>query len=237
MFRELCGDTSLKNVVLVTNMWGNVSLDVGESREKELTSNYFKPVLDKGAQMVRHQNTEQSAHNIVRMIMKNQPVVLQIQRELVDERKDIIDTAAGEAVNHELNEQIRRHKAELKEVQEQMIQALKEKDEETRKDMEEETRRLQEQMKKAKEESEGMASNYAKEKERMNSKIREVQQEAKRERERVEAEYNRQIADLKRRLQEAAHGSEEERVRLEEEVQRLQSQVDEAVDPGCCVVM
>ena len=60
MFRELCGDTSLKNIVLVTNMWDTVTPNVGESREMELTNKYFKPALDKGAQLARHQNAEQS---------------------------------------------------------------------------------------------------------------------------------------------------------------------------------
>ena len=77
--------------------------------------------------MIRHHNTAQSAQDIILTVMKNRPVVLQIQRELVDEHKDIVDTAAGETVNQELNEQIRRHQIELKEVQEQMMQTLKEK--------------------------------------------------------------------------------------------------------------
>jgi hypothetical protein len=51
-------------VVLLTNMWGEVSHEVGEARERELTSNFFKPALDKGAQLVRHHNTEQSAHTL-----------------------------------------------------------------------------------------------------------------------------------------------------------------------------
>jgi hypothetical protein len=237
MFRELCGDTSLKNVFLVTNMWGQVPLDVGESRELELSSNFFKTALDKGAQMARHYNIEQSAHDIVRAIMKNHPVVLQIQRELVDEQKDIHDTAAGEAINRELNEQTRRHQVELKTVQEQMMQALKEKDEQTRQEMEEETRRLEEAMRKIKEESEGMASNYAEERERMDAKMKEMQQEAKKEGERVEAEYNRQMADLNRRLQEAVQMPEDERAKLEQAIQELQRKLDDNANSGCCVVM
>ena len=49
MLRELFGDSALKNVVLVTNMWGDVSLDVGVARERELVQEFLKPVLDKGA--------------------------------------------------------------------------------------------------------------------------------------------------------------------------------------------
>lgn len=161
MFRELCGDTTLRNVVLVTNMWGEVSRDIGESREDELSTNFFKSVLDKGAQMVRHHNTTQSAHEIIRRIMRNRPVVLQIQRELVDEHKDIVDTAAGEAVNQELNAQIRRHQAEMRAVQAEMMQAMKEKDEETRQELEEETRKLHEQVERIKKDSDGITVNYS----------------------------------------------------------------------------
>jgi len=239
MFRELCGDTSLQNVVLVTNMWGTVTPDVGEAREMELINRFFKPVLNKGAQMTRHQNTEQSAHGIIRMIMKNRPVVLQIQRELVVERKNILNTAAGEAVNEELYEQIRKHQEEWQAAHDQVVQALKEKDEQTRQEMEEEKQRLREQVEKIKKDSKGMTSNYAKEKRRMNTRLRDVEQQAKKEKERAEAELSREIADLNRRLQEEAHKSEEERARMQQEAEELQSKLEESQQSSCpsCVVM
>ena len=177
MFRELCGDTTLKNVVLVTNMWSEVSLDIGEARENELSSEFFKSVLDNGAQMARHHDTIQSAHDIIRGIMENHPVVLQIQRELVDERKDIVDTAAGEAVNKELNEQIRRHRAELEDLQKEMAQALEKKDEQIRRELEEDRRKTEERVEKIKKDSEGMAAKYAAEKEKMEAKVKQMEQE------------------------------------------------------------
>ena len=180
MFRELCGDAALKNVVLVTNMWREDSRDTNEAREKELARKFFKPVLDKGAQMVRHYNTVQSAHDIIRKIAVKPPIVLRIQRELVDKRKSILDTAAGKAINRELNEQIRRHRAELKEVQEEMKQALRDKDEVARQELEEEKRRLQERMEEIAKDSKGMPVDYAAEKKRMEARVKEVEQEAKR---------------------------------------------------------
>jgi hypothetical protein len=129
MFHELCGDTTLKNVILVTNMWGDVSRNVGEDREQELSKEIFRPVLDKGAKMVRHYDTWQSAHDIIREILENQPVTLPIQVELVDEGKNVVDTAAGEVVNRDLKELAKKHEATLREVQEDMKQALKRKDE------------------------------------------------------------------------------------------------------------
>ena len=43
MLCKLCGDAALKNVVLITNMWSEVPPNVGEAREKELSSEFFKP--------------------------------------------------------------------------------------------------------------------------------------------------------------------------------------------------
>ena len=82
-FRKLCGDSTLKNVVIVTNMWGEVVWDVGKAREKGLIDSFLKPFLDKGGQLASHHNTAQCAHDIIRFIMKTQPIAPQIRRELV----------------------------------------------------------------------------------------------------------------------------------------------------------
>ena len=140
MFRELCGDSTLKNIVLVTNMWGQVSPEEGQDRENQLTSKFFKPVLDKGAQMIRHHNTVESAHNVIRAIIRNHPIVLQIQREIVDEGKAIVDTAAGEVVNKETKELIRRHQAEMEKVRQEMLQAMRDRDEVVRRELEDQRR-------------------------------------------------------------------------------------------------
>ena len=174
MFRKLCGESALKNVVLATNMWQGISPDVGEARENELSSRFFKAALDKGAQMVRHHDTRKSAHDIIRKIMTNHPVVLRIQQELVDEGINIVDTEAGEAVNQELHNQAKRHHAELEKVHEEMMQALKEKDEETKQELQEEAKRLQEELEKIVKHSEGMDANYAAEKEKMEVWMREI---------------------------------------------------------------
>jgi len=195
MFRKLCGDSTLKNVIFLTNKWGMVTKDVGEAREKQLTTKFFKPALDKGAQLARHYDTPQSAHDVIRLIMKNQPVPLQIQRELVDEHKNIIDTAAGKAINKEVNEQIRRRQAELEAVQEEMMKALKDQNEEAKQELEEEKRKLKEEVNNMRVKSEGMASEFSEERKKMEEAMRQVQEE----RERTEA-ARRQVEELERRL-------------------------------------
>jgi len=53
MFRKLCGEETLRNVLIVTTMWGIVPVPQAEAREKELASDdlLFKSVIDKGARM------------------------------------------------------------------------------------------------------------------------------------------------------------------------------------------
>jgi len=76
MFRKLCGDSTLQNVVIVTNMWGQVDPEVGEAREAELVKRdiLFKPILDKGAQIARNENTVTSAQKIIRLVLNNHPL-------------------------------------------------------------------------------------------------------------------------------------------------------------------
>lgn len=162
MLCKLCGEPALRNVVLVTNMWGRPPHSIDETRERVFSSNFFRPALDKRAQMFRHHNTVQSAHDIVRRIVENYPVALLIQRELVDERKDIVDTTAGKAINRELHERLGRHQAKL-----EGVLAGKES-----------MRVLQEQMGDIVRDWEGISPNYAAEKERMEAKMKELKRRA-----------------------------------------------------------
>jgi hypothetical protein len=126
MFKELCGDDSLKNVVIVTNMWAGVDKETGEAREAQLMKEdkFFKPVLDKGAQIVRHDNTPETARAILSHVIENTPLPLRIQTELVDQGKNLSETAAGAELNRELMEQIKKHELEMKELQKEMQGSL-----------------------------------------------------------------------------------------------------------------
>ncbi|KIM84813.1 hypothetical protein PILCRDRAFT_96579 [Piloderma croceum F 1598] len=110
MFRQLCGESSLKNVVLVTNMWSEVSA---------------APVLDRHARLLRHQNTLESAQSIMRYLIGNRPMALQIQHELVDQNMDISQTGAGAELNRELMRQIRKHQQELLDLRIEIKSAIK----------------------------------------------------------------------------------------------------------------
>jgi hypothetical protein len=141
----MCGDQALPNVVIVTNMWGKVTPDVGDSREQELANTFFKPALDKGALFRRHNNTVESAHNIIRAILKKKQVTLQIQEEIVDHRKRIEETAAGRELLRELDEQIDKRLRQLRELEEMLSQTEVD-DEETRRELKQEVLKLREEL-------------------------------------------------------------------------------------------
>ncbi|OAX43140.1 P-loop containing nucleoside triphosphate hydrolase protein [Rhizopogon vinicolor AM-OR11-026] len=140
MFRELCGESTLRNVLIVTNMWDQVAPDIGEMREKELEDNFFKPVLMKGARMLRHEGTRESSHRILRYLIHNQPATLLIQEELVNEHKNIVQTSAGSELTRVLNEQRERHEEVVAQLRIDMEVAIRDKDHETKEELKEEIR-------------------------------------------------------------------------------------------------
>jgi hypothetical protein len=136
MFRELCGEEPLKNVVLTTTGWGSSKkageLDKAIAHEVQLRTDadFWAPLLKRGAKTARFEDTRASALEIIDSIVENTPTVLKIQRELVDEHMDLIDTGAGATVNEEIKKLEEKYKKELESMQEDMAKALKCKDEE-----------------------------------------------------------------------------------------------------------
>ncbi|KAJ2935816.1 hypothetical protein H1R20_g1278, partial [Candolleomyces eurysporus] len=145
IFRKLCGDPSLQNVIIVTNMWSRLpSAEEGRRRAVELASldDFFKPAIAQGAMMMHHyKDTVDSAHRILRQILKNHPMALSIQKELVDQHKNITETGAGMALDEKLTLLAQEYERKLKEQFEAAEEARRERDEETRKEQLEEAER------------------------------------------------------------------------------------------------
>jgi len=148
VFRRICGDSTLRNVVVVTNMWGEVQPEVGDAREDELKKDnaFFKPVLENGGKMARHENTISSAENIIRRVLDNHPLPLRIQTELVVEKRDISQTGAGKELHRELTAQIKKHQAEMRVLKAEMEQAIKDRDEKTRRELGVDRKKMEEKI-------------------------------------------------------------------------------------------
>jgi len=164
MFQELSGEKTLRNVVIVTNMWGDIEARVGEKREAELKGKdiFFKHIIDKHAQMARHMNTVDTAQRILRLILPNTPLPQRIQEEIVDEGKDISGTGAGQELDRELQEQIRKNKEEMRVLEEEAQQAMNDKDEEAKKRLVKEMNGMNGKIKGAENDAKRMVPDYQK---------------------------------------------------------------------------
>jgi len=163
MFRNLCGEDSLCKVVITTTMWDQVDLSLGEEREKELIDKevFFKPAVEKGARLARHDNTLGSAQEIIRTIVQscNTPVTLKIQEEL-NSGLNVADTQAGKEVNREIFEQIERHRMEMRGVLADIQEATRARDEESRGELLQERTKMEAVIRRLETDSANIAKGY-----------------------------------------------------------------------------
>lgn len=97
MFRKLCGEDVLKNVILATTFWEGVDPAVGASRENELRANadFWGGMLAKGAKMARLTRSKDSALALLDRISTNEKVVLGAQDEMVNQGHSVQETSAA----------------------------------------------------------------------------------------------------------------------------------------------
>lgn len=149
MFRQLCGDQSMQNVIMVTSGWDKMiksgDEDLALQKEDELitTGEFWATMLGRGARTDRFMFTQESALSIIAKVIPDTPVVLQIQQELVEDNKALVETAAGATVNEELIKLQQNYEKKIREVQQDMVDALKDRDEEIRRFCEEEQARYE----------------------------------------------------------------------------------------------
>jgi hypothetical protein len=151
MLENICGPTALKNVVIVTTRWDVVGNERAVDLQQELVmgERYFKPLCDAGASTFGHDNTPISAWRVMYKILTNyNPVVFRIQEELAT-GITLEKTAAGSQLSADLDAMIKKHKAELKKVHEEMEEAAKVKDEGWQRELNGELAKLKGDMKRA----------------------------------------------------------------------------------------
>lgn len=134
MFKKLCGSKAFANVVLATTRWEHVEADVGDKREKELIDrpDFWGFMVSRGSKVVRHMNTPESARRLVDIYAaeatKLSPTPLEIQVDMVDKALSLDQTGAGKEVDFSLVRQKEQMEREFTEIKEQLMFALREKD-------------------------------------------------------------------------------------------------------------
>ncbi|TCD63732.1 hypothetical protein EIP91_004983, partial [Steccherinum ochraceum] len=124
-FKDLAGPEAQKNCVVVTNMWNQVDQAKGEAREDELkfNDNFLKAAIANGTTLMRHDNSLASAQSIVRAMVKNEPVPLALQKEMVIEKKGLHETVAGRTLLGEWAEEEQKHQEEMDQLRKDLEEA------------------------------------------------------------------------------------------------------------------
>ena len=237
MFRKLCGDDTLKNVTIVTTMWGAVSPEVGTARETELVTDerFFKPAIDRGVAMARHDNTTPSAHAILRRIIQHHPLPLQIQTEMVEQEKDISQTAAATELNRDLLALAGKHKKEIAELKAEMEEVIAAKDERARKELHEAKTELERKLAQNERDRQRLSKEYAAEKRRADEMMKKILKDMDEQR-KANAEGAKRMTELQQQFLQSSQKAEEERQKLFVQMAQMRSPYE---DPGIhitCVV-
>jgi septin family protein len=113
IFKEICGEHALRNVILASTRWDKVEESEGAARESQLRQKFWSYMLDNGSKMTRYYGDRDSAHAMISQLLGSGNIVLNIQRQLVDEGKTLDETGAGALVNGNIAESIKKSNAEI----------------------------------------------------------------------------------------------------------------------------
>ena len=114
---KLAGVDPAKKLIFVTTMWDDKKVtDRAEANERELRNDFFKRMLDFGANMARFKNTSESAWEIVSrlLVMHEDHTVTLIQEEMVKFGKELTETEAAQEVMSELQKVLTDQKKTIK---------------------------------------------------------------------------------------------------------------------------
>ena len=114
LFKGVVGREALKNVVLATTKWDKVTVVDGSAKEILLRTKYWSDMEQLGSKVFRIDPRDRDSYlAVVRELMKNNGVDLQIQTEL-GSGVPLEQTAAGKVVSEAVNKAIEKLQEELK---------------------------------------------------------------------------------------------------------------------------
>jgi hypothetical protein len=134
LLRKLCGGDCFDSVILATTFWDCVASHEGQRRSQELADDdlLWGRMKKLGSRIVTLRNDRESALEVLVEASRGSKIVLQAQRELVDEGKTFNRTAAGQfsagkcvlgvsSQNFEsLRAYVRRRSADMHEIKERL---------------------------------------------------------------------------------------------------------------------
>ncbi|KAK0706213.1 P-loop containing nucleoside triphosphate hydrolase protein [Lasiosphaeria miniovina] len=219
MFEALCGKVDMSHVVLATTMWDTLQDDEshrrGATTEMDLRTNYWADMLEFGSHTFRHDNTRESALKITNYILSLQGnMVLKIQREMVDDKRTLYQTLAGQELQRELVEERAKHARDLESARKSHEAAMRSGDQ-----------RMIDKMARQEREYKAKLDKLDHEKE---ERIRILEQDFQRMHEDKDREYKQMIADLEKQLEETSRNKESSLRELENMQRKFDAQMEKS---------
>ncbi|KAG6820495.1 hypothetical protein H0H93_016302 [Arthromyces matolae] len=108
MFNKLVGEGATQNVILATTKWNDIPEEVGERREEQLRERHWRWMFDLGARPARFTGSFDSGWDILHLILDSTGThdvnTVEIQKEIVEIKKILPDTQAGQTLRYTLEE-------------------------------------------------------------------------------------------------------------------------------------
>lgn len=125
-FQRLCGENNFEHIVLCTTFWDTVEEATGVAREKELCENpdFWAKMMGQGSRVVQIRDYAQSKNVLMQMSRKS-TVTLEIQKEMVEERRSLEETAVGKAMPVQMAQMKAEHEAQLARAKLEAVETLK----------------------------------------------------------------------------------------------------------------
>jgi hypothetical protein len=116
MFGNLCGDSAMARVVLVSTMWERINANLGAEREKQLCEQFWKGLIEKGSGVERLQPSDTGAAwrivgKVIETAQKREQILF--QEEIVDLSRQLRETEAGKSLYTTLQKQLLEQKQNL----------------------------------------------------------------------------------------------------------------------------
>lgn len=149
MFKRLCGNDAFPKVALATTFWDQVDEATGRRREIELTTTdeFWRTMIQKGSKVFRHDDFARSAKRIIEHILSKRTrehpgVVTDLQREMVDQRKSLNQTAAGSTLQSQLLALEAKYEKKVADLRKEVSAAINAKNAELKTELEEDRRKF-----------------------------------------------------------------------------------------------
>lgn len=209
MFNKFCGDTSLRDVLIVANKWPGKEHNDGEAREEEALDNdeFFAPAIDMGARMLYHDGSHASAHAIVRHLLNRERTLPVAGDSLGQKTGSSRTTTTGADAVRVLTDQVEHHTKTFEELCQGIDVATLAEDERTRKKLQEEAKNSLQKIEHIRYDLEQMVTNFATENTRLEDENRRYKNGFTTQKE--EAELRTRLLGEERRARELAEAERE----------------------------